>query len=516
MTPIRFADGCPVCRKPFDATGPDGHVCDNCNRVFPHAETTAEPGRTRNSRLPTSAKAGGAEAFDPNAYPLTDSGNGELLAALYGCKLRYRFDVGVWLVWDGSYWREDNDGEVERLALKSARQRHHAAVQIDDKEERERTVRWAQRSEDKVKLEAAVWSARSKKPIADSGDGWDAKPRLLGVKNGVVNLGDGTLRSARPEDKITLQAGADYRPGAACPRWERFLSEVFAGDAELVAYVKRAVGYSLTGDASEQAFFLLHGSGENGKSVFLTALRHVFGSYAVNMPFSAFEQQARAPIPADVARLPGKRLATASETNEGVRLNEARIKALTGDKTITARHLYKPLFDFEPVAKIWLAVNDLPRVKDTSRAFWRRAHLLPFRVTFSGDNREKHLEERLADEAIGILRWAVEGACEWQESGLIPPAPVRQATDEWKDESDDLAAFLAARCTLKENARTKSADLYHAYTLFADKERIPEHERLTLNAFSRRMGKHFERCFLDDSRAYQGVTLLSTRTEDNE
>jgi putative DNA primase/helicase len=162
---------------------------------------------------------------------------------------------------------------------------------------------------------------------------------------------------------------------------------------------------------------LCHGEGANGKSTFLSAIAYVLGSYACNLPFSAFELVARSTIPNDVATLPGRRFVTAIETDESARLNEARIKALTGCDLITARSLYNRFFTFKPVAKFWLAFNHRPVVADSSHGFWRRVHLIPFVRQFN-PQAEPNLEGTLRAEAPGILAWAVQGCLDWQKLGL--------------------------------------------------------------------------------------------------
>ncbi|HXH21600.1 MAG TPA: phage/plasmid primase, P4 family [Dehalococcoidia bacterium] len=180
---------------------------------------------------------------------------------------------------------------------------------------------------------------------------------------------------------------------------------MFEGDEELIDFIWKAVGYSLSGDTSEQCLFICHGSGANGKSVFLGTIRALAGDYAFNAPFSTFELQNRTTIPNDVAPLASKRLVTAAETNDGTRLNEARLKALTGGDPISARFLHREYFSFIPEAKYWLAVNYRPRVDDLSYGFWRRVRLVPFTCTFIG-NQDKHLAAKLVRELPGILAWS--------------------------------------------------------------------------------------------------------------
>jgi putative DNA primase/helicase len=194
--------------------------------------------------------------------------------------------------------------------------------------------------------------------LQDPGDGWDAGLLLLGVQNGVIDLRAGALREGKPSDKITQVVPIEFDPNAQCPKWLQFLDQVFIKpdgkpDAELIGFIQRAVGYSLTGLGSEQCLFLCYGHGSNGKSTFLSTIRVLLGPMGFNSPFATFEKYERSSIPNDLAALEGKRLVTASETNVGSRLNEARLKALTGGDVMTARFLNKEFFEFQPKCKLW-------------------------------------------------------------------------------------------------------------------------------------------------------------------
>ena len=380
--------------------------------------------------------------MNPDSFPLTDSGNAELIATKFSNCLRFDHRRKRWLVWKHERWTEDHDGTVYRMAKEAARDRLKAAANVGDDDKRESLAKWAIQSESEYRLRAALNLAKTTLPISDVGDGWDSDRFLLGVRNGVVDLRTGKLRPARPEDRITIYTDAAYDPAAQCPRFELFLSEVFLGDAELAGYVQRAVGYCLTGAVSEQCLFLCYGEGENGKSALLEAVRDVLGGYAHNLPFSAFELHERSGISNDVAGLVSKRFVTAVETNESVRLNEGRLKALTGGDRCTARFLYAEYFSFDPTAKFWLAFNHKPRVADDSHGFWRRVRLIPFNARFSDGNRDKDLPAKLKAEASGILAWAVRGCMLWQRHGLGLPPAVSEATRVYREESDPLAEFL--------------------------------------------------------------------------
>ena len=202
-------------------------------------------------------RADGVQTFN-----LTDAGNGEWFAHLYGDRLRFDHLRRRWLVWaDGKWWCEDADAEIHRLVKEAARERFKESADIADLELRRKAANWAVGSEARSRLDAALARARSEHPIADSGEGWDADPWLLGVANGVVDLRTGTLRPGRQGDRITIHTDVDYLAGARSPRWDKFLDEVFGGDDELLDFIGRAVGYSLSGATSEQCVFMCWGRG---------------------------------------------------------------------------------------------------------------------------------------------------------------------------------------------------------------------------------------------------------------
>jgi putative DNA primase/helicase len=394
----------------------------------------------------------------------TDAGNAEMFADLSKDDLRYDHKQGQWLVWRGNWWSEDKEGEITRRAKAVARLRAEQAQGLaEDDKNKKLEAKWALESEMRPRLEAMLKLATSEKPLSDSGEGWDADPMLLGVTNGVIDLQTGTLRDGRPEDKITLHTEIPFQSSTQCPRWVQFLEEIFDGDRDLVEYTQRAVGYCLTGDTREQCLFLCHGSGANGKSTFLEAVRYMLGGYEYNLPFSAFELDKRSSIPNDLAPLPGKRFVTAIETNENAQLNEGRIKLLTGCDPISARYLRREFFSFVPVAKYWLAFNNAPAVTDDSHGFWRRIRLIPFLKQFDDTTADRDLLAKLKVEAPGILAWAVRGCLEWQRRGLGMPPAIKEATEEYRQENDPLADFIEDRCVVALGAVVSAANLWQEY-----------------------------------------------------
>lgn len=445
-------------------------------------------------------------------FPLTDAGNAELFAALYGHILRFDHARNRWLIWEEHRWAPDSDGEVRRLAKKAARVRYRTALDIEDLDLRGKTASSAVRSESRQRLDACLALARSEHPIADSGMTWDPDPYLLGVANGVVDLRTGMIRSGHPDDRLTMQVPVQYDVKAECPRWQQFLHQVFQRDGELIGFVQRALGYSLTGSVREQVLFLCYGTGSNGKSVFLDMLRNVLGDYAMNIPFTVLELQQRPSLTNDLASMAGRRLVTSSETNESTRLNEARIKALTGGDPITARFLYSESFTYEPVAKFWLAVNHLPRVRDDSYGFWRRVRVLPFNEQFTGDDADKGLPFKLLEELPGILNWGVQGALNWRLVGLAPPSAVMTATQAYRKDNDELDGFVADCCVVADGVRAEPGHLFSEYQRWSKEQGILERHRLGSRSFGTRIRERFgDSVSSNGKRYFLGIGLKANQ-----
>jgi len=232
------------------------------------------------------------------------------------------------------------------------------------------------------------------------------------------------------------------------------------------------------------------------------------GDYAANTPFSTLEMSSRNSIPNDLAALYSKRLVTASELNEAVRLNEARMKMLAGQDPVTARFLHGEFFTFVPNAKFWLAVNHKPMVNDDSTGFWRKIRLIPFTQCFEG-RADRNLKDALRAEYPGILAWMVDGCLEWQRRGLEPPQSVRAATEQYRAESDPVADFLRERCATGAEFTARAGELYIAYQSWALKQGLKEREQLSATRFGRLMGQRFPKDSDRDGTFYQGVALRS-------
>ena len=286
----------------------------------------------------------------------------------------------------------------------------------------------------------------------------------------------------------------------------KFLDRVFAGRADLTRFLRKAIGYCLTGLTSEQCAFLLYGLGANGKSTLLKILSHILGEYWRQMRTETLMlRRGSDAIPNDIAALFGARLATAVETENGRRLAESVIKQMTGGDTMTARFLHREFFDFDPQFKIWLACNHKPRISGTDLAIWRRIRLIPFTVTIPEDERDLDLLNKLRAELPGILAWAVAGCQLWQEHGLNPPEEVVTATNEYREESDSIAQFIEESCVVGAEETVSKNGLYEAYQKWA--EQSGERPLTKKGLGSKLLEKGFKEDRTEKSRFWVGIGL---------
>lgn len=401
-------------------------------------------------------------------FHLTELGNTKRLADRYGDDIRYCPDYKKWLCWDGIRWLIDRSGEIARLAKVTVLSIYGEAAAEPNDTERAKKAKWATQSESAKQINAMIELAKTEPGLYIKPDDLDQNPLLLGVTNGTVNLRSGSLQASNRSDFITKSACTKYDSSASCPTWTKFLYEIMGGDAEMIEFLQRAIGYALTGSTKEQCLFILYGNGANGKSTFLNVLRDLFGDYAMNTPAETLMVQQNNSVRNDIARLQGVRLVTAIETEDGQRLAEALIKSVTGGDAISVRFLYGEYFDFVPAFKLFLAANHRPIIKGDDFAIWRRVRLIPFEVTVTEEKQDRDLLEKLRAELPGILIWAIEGCLKWQATGLKPPSKVMAATEEYRCDMDVLQQFLGECCRVDPLATVGATELYKQYCQWAE------------------------------------------------
>jgi putative DNA primase/helicase len=332
-------------------------------------------------------------------------------------------------------------------------------------------------------MKAMLDLAASDPRISVKADAFNADPYLLTVLNGTIDLRTAALRPHRREDLMTMLAPVIYDPDATGPQWREFLQQIFLDRQDLIGFVRRALGYSMTGEVRERVLFIPYGTGRNGKSTMLELIADMLGEYSLRTPTETFMVKPSSNIPNDLAQLPGRRLVHASESEEGRRLSEALIKDLTGRDTISARFMRGEFFQFRPVCKLWLRTNHKPVIRGTDKAIWDRIRLIPFDLRISEEEEDHGLPERLRAELSGILTWAVQGCLSWQVNGLGLPEEVKAANATYQAEMDLIGQFLNECCVLKPDrpeVRTQSKVLYEAFCASAG-------EAMTQTTFSRRL-----------------------------
>jgi putative DNA primase/helicase len=471
------------------------------------APEASAPNANGNGHRPRLALVEPQHSEDPH---LTDTGNAKRLVDRHGEGLRYCHPWNTWLAWDGMRWRRDDNGEVMRRAIDTVLGFGRAAWEIEDSADRRKNVQWALTSENGPRLREMTRLASDHTKVIVAPDELDADQFALNVQNGTINLRTGQLQPHDRAKLLTKLAPVEYDAAAECPTWMTFLEQVFDSKTELIEFVQRAIGYSLTGSISEQVLFIAFGSGSNGKSTLLETLRALLGDYAQQTPTETLLERRTEGIPNDLARLPGARLVSAAETGEGRRLNESLIKLATGGEPITARFLRAEWFEFHPIFKLWLATNHRPVIRGTDEGIWRRIRLIPFEVSFRGAAQDKTLPARLREELPGILRWAVDGCLAWQRDGLGLPDEVRLATNDYREQMDVLLGFIDDCCALDNPAATtRSSELYKAYAEWCDAngERATSHigfgRALRERGFAQTTVGHSKH------KAWTGIGLLS-------
>jgi putative DNA primase/helicase len=275
--------------------------------------------------------------------------------------------------------------------------------------------------------------------IAVEPQAFDNNPWVLNLANGTLELDSGRFRENRAEELLTKIAGPEYQADAACPRWQRFLEQVFRPHPDVIPFIQRAVGYSLTGDTREECVFVLAGTGRNGKSTFLGVLHQLLRDYGGVAEIETFLSVRGGTLREDIADMRGRRLVSAQEPLMNGAFAESRLKWVSGGDRLRARRLYEHAIEFQPTHKLWLAVNRVPRLRSDDLAAWSRLRIVPFDVSFQ-HRANRDLKSELQSELSGILQWALRGCLLWRQNGLGSAASVEEATQSNRMEcSHDIA-----------------------------------------------------------------------------
>jgi P4 family phage/plasmid primase-like protien len=438
--------------------------------------------------------------YAPDADPgVSEDALALLFADRHAAKLRYVAAWGRWMIYDGARWRRDETLLAYDLVREICREEANKArsPRLVDAIKRAQTV-------------AAVEKlARADRRIAASADQWDADPWLLNTPGWVVDLRTGRMRAHDPADYMTKLTAVT--PGGDCPLFDAHLRMIMKGNEALISYLWRLFGYSCTGLTNEESLAFFWGEGANGKTKTIKTIAGILGDYHQTTAMETLTASKFDRHPTEIADLHGARLVTASETEEGRRWAEARIKQMTGGDRLKARFMRQDFFEFDPQFNLIITGNHKPRLRSVDEATKRRFQLVPFTYTIPEEERDIYFEEKLRKEWSGILAKMIQGALEWQKQRLNPPEEVLTLTEEYFEEEDTVLQWFRERSEARENVATRSSDAYADYKTWA--EDSGEHP-LSNKAFSQRLERRAEELKIQKVERNIGSVWVGLRLRD--
>lgn len=440
-------------------------------------------------------------------FSYDDTGNAERFVYRNKEVTRYSYTNKCWYFYDGKQWVSDNTGQIKRLLDKVVEEMKKEDVYMADGVDEEEAIKAFQKhiksSRSNRGKTAMLKETEHHLPV--SPDDFDKDKSVFNVQNGYLDLINGNLKEHDRKKMFTKISNVEFTDKIDCPRWIDFLNEIFEYDQELIDFIQKSVGYSLTGSTREQCMFILFGNGRNGKSVFLDIINDILGTYATNIqPQTLMVKQQTSGANSDIARLKGSRLVTTTEPNDGVRLDEGLVKQLTGGDKVTARHLYGNEFEFDPEFKIWMATNHKPIIRGTDDGIWRRLKMIPFEYQIPDNKVDKNLKYKLRKELSAILNWALEGALKWQKEGLKNPRVVEKANQEYRVEMDVTELFIQECCEVDEDYSIQAKTLYQTYIEWAKEN---GQYQMSNTRFGKEMGNKFNKRKSDGKIKYFGLTI---------
>ena len=365
--------------------------------------------------------------------------------------MRYNHDGKTWLIWRGHRWRSDMKQRVFAMILLFCRDNL-------PKNKTYQKIRFA---------EAIEKAARAQHEVATVQQQWDCDPWLLGTPEGIVDLRTGQTRQGKPEDMISKRAAcAPAVTAMDCPRWLEFIDYALEGKAENIAFLKRYLGYGLTGSVREETLLYIVGKLGTGKGTLTKTYESILGDYAQSVPIAMFTD-ASWRVEYYRATLVGYRVIIAAEPEKNSAWSEGFVNELTGGDKLSGRHPSGRPFDFAPTHKPIIHGNSIPELKNVASGLRRRLLILSFnKAPLVADTT---LKDALRPEYAAILRWLIDGCLEWQNSGLNPPDGVREAVEEYFELQDVLGRWIVDCCAQLPTAREKPSILRANYNAWADK-----------------------------------------------
>lgn len=372
-------------------------------------------------------------------------------------KALYIVETKQWMIWNDRYWEADLSNEMHNLAFEYVQDVKATLIERNSVND----ARDLSSFESLNRIQNIISFAAPR--LAVSATKLDVDPMILATRTSWVNLSTGEAHPPCPEILISKATEVSYSNQARCPIFCKFLDDIFEENEELISFVQKAIGYSLTGSTSEQCMFIMIGDGANGKSTFINVINKLLGTYGTTAASQTLVANGGSSIGDDLVDLVGARLITVSETEEGQSLAEAKIKQMTGGDTLKGRPLYGKHVEFSIQGKLWLATNSLPQINNSDHGIWRRIMAIPFNRTFTAEEQDKELISKLSAELPGILNWAIEGCRAWQQEGLAPPTIIEDQIAEYRSSMDSISQFVQDECELGIDHSCSASQFYNAY-----------------------------------------------------
>lgn len=413
-----------------------------------------------------------------SGYEWSEMGMANLFGMLYAKEARYCPEHKSWYTYHEGAWRKDEGAILISEKLKDfVRLMIIYCGEIVDYDMRKAYSSFINKLGDRRMRDRVLKDATGELHI--SAAEFDSNPYLINCLNGTYDLSDCTFREHRWEDYITMQTSFKHTMSkdVKCERWEKFIDEVTEGNKDKADFLQRALGYSMLGMSNEECMFILHGkTTRNGKSTMLNTIETLLGDYAKVAPVGMIcrgdrQKDVEAASPT-LAGLKGKRFVTMAESNEYGKLDEEKIKQLTGGEEISARALYQSAITYKPQFTLWLSCNDLPLVTDKSLFASERIKVVEFNRHFAPNEQDIHLKDELCtqENMSGIFMWLVRGYVHYKKKGLKMSKGLTEVISKYERDNDLVLQFLEMRCVRDDNANIKAKDLYNAFKMWSKSE----------------------------------------------
>ncbi len=408
-----------------------------------------------------------AEALDALGLG-KDYGHAAVLATKLIGKYRWSVHRGSWMRWNGKVWIKIEGNQMSKITADTLRQEYaHRMNNLLTKSEVSDLAKLITEICFYCRIIGALNFFKGWERVTTLVDEWDLFPWLLNVDNGLLDLKTGQLGKHDSTKLLTKLAKTEYQQSGENENsdWQQHLKR-FLPNANIRRQVQRDLGISLVGTTVQEMLPIWYGSGANGKTTTSKVIQKVLRDYVCEaapdlLIASNFERH-----PTELADLESSRIVFSSEIGKDKKLDEARVRRLTGGDTIKARFMRQDFFEFEQTFTIFLICNHHPIITGTDTAIWRRVRIVPWTVEIPEKERlpQEEIVKKLAKSGPEIIAWLLAGLRDWQEDNSWQAEEVRAATAAYRSEQDRLIAFLTDNCEEAPHYTVPVGELFDIYS----------------------------------------------------